>query len=115
MAKTIKYVKPVQYRSATGLTADIYRQMQADFLPIPLLTLHSPTPEVLAGVWSILRETLLAGGVERAQKEVVAAVVSKTNECPFCVDAHRLMLEATSDYDAAGAIMRGDYDSIHDP
>jgi AhpD family alkylhydroperoxidase len=109
------YVKPVPYSSATGLTADVYRQMQADFLPIPLLTLHSPAPEVLAGVWSILRETLLAGAVDRAQKEVVAAVVSKTNECPFCVDAHRLMLEATSDHDAAGAIMRGDYDSIHDP
>jgi AhpD family alkylhydroperoxidase len=110
-----RYVKPVLYGSATGLTAQVYRQMQTDFLPIPLLTLHSPAPEVLAGAWSILRETLLAGSVDRAQKEVVAAVVSKTNECPFCVDAHRLMLEATSDHDAAGAIMRGDYDRIQDP
>jgi AhpD family alkylhydroperoxidase len=115
LAKTIKYVKPVQFRFATGLTAEVYRQMQADFLLIPLLTLHSPAPEVLAGAWSILRETLLAGSVDRAQKEIVAAVVSKSNECPFCVDAHRLMLEATSDHHVVGAIMRGDYDSIHDP
>ena len=114
LAKT-RYVKPVPYSSATGLTADVYRQMHADFLPIPLLTLHSPAPELLAGVWSILREALLAGAVDRAQKEVVAAVVSKTNACPFCVDAHRLMLHATSDYDAADAIMRSDYDRIHDP
>ena len=56
-----RYVKPVPYSSATRLTADVYRQMQADFLPIPLLTLHSPAPEVLAGVWSMLREALLAG------------------------------------------------------
>ncbi|SRR6266496_1107457 len=103
MAKTIKYVKPVQYRSATGLTADIYRQMQADFLPVPLLTLHSPVPEVMAGVWSILRETLLAGQVDRALKEAVAATVSKTNACPFCVDAHTAMLHATSNHDAASA------------
>ena len=97
-----RYVKPVRYSSAMGLTAEVYRQMQADFLPIPLLTLHSPVPEVLAGVWSILRETLLAGAVDRAQKEVVAAVVSKTNECPFCVDAHRLMLEATAGSSCGG-------------
>jgi hypothetical protein len=38
LAKTIKYVKPVQFRFATGLTAEVYRQMQADCLPIPLLT-----------------------------------------------------------------------------
>src|SRR6266511_3915587 len=115
MAKTIKYVKPVQYRSATGLTADIYRQMQADFLPVPLLTLHSPVPEVMAGVWSILRETLLAGNVDRSRKAVVAATVSKTNACPFCVDAHTSMLHATANHDAASAILRGDYDRIHDP
>ena len=61
MGKGIQYVKPVAHGSATGLAAETYRQMQADFLPVPLLTLHSPVPEVLAGAWSILRESLLAG------------------------------------------------------
>jgi len=115
MAQTIHYVKAVPYGTAAGLTAEVYQHMQADFLPIPLLTLHSPVPEVMAGVWSILRETLLAGNVDRSLKEVVAATVSKTNECPFCVDAHTSMLHATSNHDAASAILRGDYDSIHDP
>jgi AhpD family alkylhydroperoxidase len=115
MAKTIKYVQPAPYRSATGLTAEAYQQMQADFLPVPLLTLHSPMPEVMAGVWSVLRESLLAGHVDRARKEAVAATVSKINACPFCVDAHTLMLEATSEHNAAATILRGDYDSIHDP
>ncbi len=50
--------------------------MQEDFFAAPLLTLHAPMPEVMAGVWSILRETLLAGQVDRAQKEVVAATLS---------------------------------------
>jgi AhpD family alkylhydroperoxidase len=115
MAKTIKYVTPVPYGSATGQTAEVYQQMLADFLPIPLLTLHSPAPEVMAGVWSILRETLLAGQVERSLKEAVAATVSQTNACPFCVDAHTSMLHATSSHDAASAILSGDYDRIHDP
>ncbi len=69
----------------------------------------------MAGVWSILRETLLAGNVDRSRKEVVAATVSKANACPFCVDAHTSMLHATANHDAASAILRGDYDSIHDP
>jgi hypothetical protein len=33
MAKTIKYVTPVPYGSATGQTAEVYQQMLADFLP----------------------------------------------------------------------------------
>ncbi len=111
MAKTIKYIKPTPYRSATGLTAEVY---QADFLPVPPVTLHSPLPEVMAGVWSILRETLTAGQADRALKEAVAAAVSKINECPYCVDVHTSMLHATSEHDAASAILRGDYDSIHD-
>src|SRR5262249_13547931 len=85
-----------------------------DFLPAPLVTLHAPVPAVLAGVWSILRETLLAGEVDRSHKEVIAATVSKANTCPFCVDAHTSLLHATSNHHAASAILRGDYDRIHD-
>jgi AhpD family alkylhydroperoxidase len=113
MAKTIKYIEPVQYSSAMGLAAEIYQQMQDDFLPVPPLTLHSPVPEVMAGAWSILRETLRTGHVDRALKEAVAAMVSKTNTCLYCVDVHTSMLHATSNHDAASAILRGDYDSIH--
>ena len=114
MAKTIQYVQPVPYGSATGLTAEVYEQMQADFMPAPLVALHSPVPEVMAGVWSMLRETLLAGPA-RARKEAVAAAVSQLNECHYCVEAHTVMLHATSDHEVAGALLRGDYDSIRDP
>jgi AhpD family alkylhydroperoxidase len=115
MARAIRYIKPVQYRSATGLAAEVYQHMQADFTLAPLVTLHTPAPAVMAGVWSLLRETLLTGRVDRAHKEVVAATVSQTNACPYCVDAHTMTLHATDAHDAASAILRGDYDSIHDP
>jgi AhpD family alkylhydroperoxidase len=114
MTGTIRYVETVRYGSATGLTAELYQQMKADFMVGPVMTLHSPLPEVMAGAWSILRETLLAGRVDRAIKEAVAAAVSKKNQCPFCVDAHTLMLRATGKHDVADAILRGDYDNIHD-
>jgi AhpD family alkylhydroperoxidase len=114
LAQTIKYVTPVPYASATGLTAELYQQMQHDFLPVPPLTLHSPVPHILAGLWSILQETLHTGQVDRGIKEAVAAAVSTTNACPYCVDVHTSMLHATADHAAADAILRGNYDRIRD-
>jgi hypothetical protein len=73
LAQTIQYVTPVPYVSATGLTADLYQQMRADFLPVPPLTLHSPVPHIMAGLWSILQETLHTGQVDRGIKEVEGA------------------------------------------
>jgi AhpD family alkylhydroperoxidase len=69
----------------------------------------------MAGVWSILRETLMAGKVDRSHKEAVAATVSKANECPFCVDVHTVLLRATSDDEVADAILREEHNRIHDP
>jgi AhpD family alkylhydroperoxidase len=115
LAKTIKYVKPVRYDSAKGLAAQVYDQLQTDFIPAPLVALHSPVPEIMAGVWSVLRESLMAGKVNRSYKEAVAATVSKANECPFCVDAHTVMLRATSNDDVANAILQDDHERIHDP
>lgn len=115
LAKSIRYVTPVPYRRATGLTAHIYQQLTTDFMPAPLVALHSPIPDLFASVWSILRESLLAGSANRSHKETVAATVSKTNECPFCVEAHTVMLRATSEHEVANAILQGDYDSIRDP
>jgi AhpD family alkylhydroperoxidase len=114
-AKAIRYVKPVRFDDATGLTAQVYRQMQEDFMVAPVLTLHSPEPEIMAGAWCVLRETLLAGKVDRTLKETVAATVSRLNACPFCVDAHTMMLHASAEHDVASAIRRGDFASIRDP
>lgn len=115
LAKTIKYVNPVKYEAAEGLAAQVYDQLQTDFIPAPLIALHSPVPEVMAGAWSMLRETLMAGQVNRSHKEAVAATVSRANECPFCVDAHTVMLRATSDDDVANAILQDAHERIQDP
>ncbi len=114
MAKTIRYVKPIPYNVATGYTAEIYHQMQLEFLPVPPLTLHSPAPMIMAGVWSVLRETLLVGQADRALKEAVASAISKSNQCPYCVDIHTTMLHATGQHKTAGAILQGQYQNIQD-
>src|SRR5207248_1006397 len=65
-------------------------------------------PEILAGAWGVFRETLLAGRVRREVKEAVAAAVSEGNACPWCVDAHSIVLYATGNGAAVKAVLRHD-------
>ncbi|APU15754.1 MULTISPECIES: carboxymuconolactone decarboxylase family protein [Actinoalloteichus] len=89
-----RHVSPVRPSAAVGLVADVYREVERDFgLLAPPIALHSPSPTVLAASWVLLRETLLAAGlVDRTAKEAVAAAVSLSNTCPYCVEVHSTTL-----------------------
>ncbi|MEV4054534.1 carboxymuconolactone decarboxylase family protein [Amycolatopsis sp. NPDC049688] len=91
-----RYVGVVPRRRATGLVAEVYRQVERDFSMLaPPVALHSAAPEALAAAWTVLRETLLAQGLAgRAAKEAVATGVSAANSCPYCVDVHGMTLAA---------------------
>lgn len=105
----IKYVSPVSEKSAYGLIAEVYAQIKEDFgqLVEPFV-LHSPSPRLLAAVWMAARESEVAGLVPREFKEAVAITVSRWNACPYCVDAHVVMLHAMGDHAAANGIGYGD-------
>ncbi|HEY6406143.1 MAG TPA: hypothetical protein VIY29_01620, partial [Ktedonobacteraceae bacterium] len=106
MSKYIKYVKPTEIATAQGLTAQVYAQIKGEIGIVPEpFTLHSPVPEILAGTWGIFRETMLTGQVRRPIKEAVAAAVSESNRCPWCVDAHSIVLYAAGESEAARAII----------
>jgi len=112
----IRYIKPVAPNSAEGLVARVYPQIKREFgALVEPFTLHSPSPELLAGAWSACRESLLVGSVRRDVKEAVAATVSRINQCPYCVDAHTIMLNATSARKSADAIIHQRDDQIRDP
>jgi AhpD family alkylhydroperoxidase len=110
MSTPYRYVTPVSKQAATGQVAAVYAQLAADFGldKAPTFMTLSPTPDLLAATWALMRESLLAGSAPRAAKEVVAAGVSLANRCPFCVDAHTMMLHATGDHRLAETIARGD-------
>ena len=111
----IRYVQPVATNSAEGLVARVYPQIKKEFgALVEPFTLHSPSPELLAGAWSACRESLLVGSVRRDVKEAVAATVSRINQCPYCVDAHTIMLNATSARNSADAIIHQQDDQIRD-
>lgn len=90
----IRHVAAVKRRSATSTVARVYRQMEDDFgLLAPPVGLHAPAPDVLAGVWMLLRETLVVqGATSRADKEAVATAVSLGNACPYCATIHNSAL-----------------------
>ncbi len=111
----MRYVQPVAMNSAEGLVARVYPQIKKEFgALVEPFTLHSPSPELLAGAWSACRESLLVGTVRRDVKEAVAATVSRINQCPYCVDAHTIMLNATSARNSAEAIIHRRDDQIRD-
>jgi AhpD family alkylhydroperoxidase len=92
----IKYVKAVSPRNAQGLVAEAYRQMQRDFVISPPFTIHSSQPEILAGIWMLVRETMLHGQVRREIKEAIATTVSESNACPYCREVHGMLMHAYS-------------------
>ena len=101
-------VEVIPPRRADGLVEQVYAEIRHDFgAVVEPFTLHSPAPELLAGVWRVFRESLLVGEVDRYLKEAVATTVSETNSCPWCVDAHTVMLHAAHRHDVASALRRG--------
>lgn len=110
----IRYLHPVPPAAATGLVAEVYSQAKREFGLLPPVPLHSPIPRLLAGAWCVLRETLLVGQVGRPVKEALAAEISRLNRCPFCIDAHTLMLEAAGEKEAARALAAREPGALRD-
>ena len=111
----IKYIQAIAPRYAEGLVKPVYAQIKRDFGKIvePFL-LHSPIPELLAGAWMVCRETELVGSVPRYIKEAAAVAVSQQNQCPYCIDAHTIMLCAENEKELSKAIKNGNYIQIKD-
>src|SRR5262245_56568052 len=105
MARRIRYVTAVAPREARGLVAAVYAQLRADFGRVAEpLAVHSPAPELLAGAWGVVRETLLVGRVPRGVKASIAGTVSAVNRCPSCVDVHTMLARAAGYPEAARAV-----------
>jgi AhpD family alkylhydroperoxidase len=115
MSKHIKYdLQVIAPSTASERIRAIYAQIKHDLMQVPEpFSIHSPAPEILAGVWGIFRESLVAGHVDRGLKEVIAATIAKINRCPWCVDAHSIALYATGRSNAVKALAA--HDSALDP
>ena len=79
----MRFIETVAPREAGGLVGRVYGEVKHDFALLrdpdgnsPFLA-HSPHPELLAGMWSVLYETVLVEGAVRPVLVVVGLVVSQ--------------------------------------
>ncbi|MET7735356.1 carboxymuconolactone decarboxylase family protein [Streptomyces sp. NPDC005402] len=110
MSTPFRYTRPLPPKAATGRVAEVYEQLSRDFgidEPVTFVVLSS-APELLAPAWALMRESLIAGPGSRTGKELAALGVSLANRCPFCVDAHTMLLHATGDHALAEHLARGE-------
>jgi AhpD family alkylhydroperoxidase len=115
MGSLVQHITPVAPDAAEGLVAEVYAQLRREFQIAPPLTLHSPAPPILAGAWSVTRESQIAlGRLARPMKEAIAASVSRVNTCPYCVDAHTGLLHGAAKHDVAASIRDGQPEAITD-
>ncbi len=110
----INYIKSIDPSQASGLVLDVYSQLKRDFGQIvEPIALHSIIPELLASNFCAFRETyIIEDKVERDVKDAIATSVSKINKCPWCIDAHSIMLYGLKSTKVAKAIQTGDLDII---
>ncbi|WP_412543680.1 carboxymuconolactone decarboxylase family protein [Longispora sp. K20-0274] len=115
--RQVKYVTPVSTTNATGLVSEVYDQVADEMrLVVPPALLHSPSPDLLAAYWMLMREPLLPTvTVSRAVKEAVAAVVSVANICPYCAEMHSIGLYDLSTEQEAEAVVADKLDEVADP
>ncbi|MFE9772001.1 carboxymuconolactone decarboxylase family protein [Streptomyces sp. NPDC005931] len=108
MTTPFLHTRPPAPESATGRVAEVYAQIARDFgidRP-PTFVVLSSAPELLAPAWALMRESLIAGPGSRTARELTAYGVSLANKCPFCVDAHTVLLHATGDHALAERLAR---------
>src|SRR5688500_2952543 len=88
----------------------VYQQIARELGPrrAPVFMTLSPVPDILAGTWALTREALVAGPASRVDRELVATAVSVANRCPFCVDAHTIMLHSAGAHALAETLARGE-------
>jgi AhpD family alkylhydroperoxidase len=113
-SKQIKHIRAVPTREADELVGEVYDQMKREFQLVPPIVLHSPIPDLLAGVWGVMREAVVAGPTSRVLRETACEAVSVLNRCSFCVDAHSALLNGLGQASTADAIRANRLDLIRD-
>ncbi|PMB00811.1 hypothetical protein CEN50_01855 [Fischerella thermalis CCMEE 5268] len=112
----MKYLTPIKPSHKDDLLNRTYVQIQQEALTIPTFVMHSVSPTLFAGNWSLFREVFLVDNqVNREVKEAINLAVSKINTCPYCVDAHSIMLSGLRHDKVAIAIVKNDLNAIADP
>ena len=93
----MSYIREIEESDASGEIGTMYERLRAERGRVSnILKVHSLRPQALAHHLDLYMGLLFGPGkLSRAQREMIAVVVSAANDCAYCVSHHR---EALSRY-----------------
>lgn len=91
----VRHLKRPDLVPSEPLARKVLDQAAREFQVAPPITIHLSDPGLMASVWCLTREAYVVGVAGRAQREAVAAAVSRINQCPYCVTVHAGMYAST--------------------
>ena len=113
--KTMRYIRAIPRRKATGLVAQVYSMIEEDFFINGSLTSRSKVPALMAAMWTAGRESILVDDrLDRTTKEAMNAVLSQVNDCPYCGDMLISLVHAGGQHEAASNIFSQNEAAIAD-
>lgn len=113
----MRYIREVKRSRRSARATQVFAELKR-FLPGPTpgpFRLHAATPDFLDAYWQQLRDVYLTGEVPREHKDVIAAAVSQTNRCPYCVEAHSTMVGAWQKDEITRAVLEDRPELVDDP
>lgn len=109
MSVLIRHVTPVPPQRARGLLAEVYAQVNAEFSTAgPAVMMMSPSAELMAAGWSLMRESQLAGDIPPLDKAIVALGAARANRLPYDIEAFLTILRMLGGPELADAAERGE-------
>ena len=86
----MSWIHEIEESDATGDIADVYARLREERGRVAnILKVHSLRPPALVHHLDLYMGLLFGpGGLSRAQRELIAVVVSRANRCAYCVSHH---------------------------
>ena len=105
------FIEMISEEGAKGELRKLYEQYRAPWGGVDnILRIHSLLPHTLTPHYDLYKSIMYGKGpLTRPQREMIAVVVSKTNQCTYCIHHHSdALLRVTKDRTLADAV-RTDY------
>ena len=108
------WIETIDEDDASGSLKTVYDRVSSTRSKVAnIMKVHSLRPETMQVHHDLYREFLFARtDLSRAERELIAVVVSDANDCAYCVAHHRAALNAYwNDDDRIDAVLLGDADA----
>lgn len=114
-ARAVKYLEVQTLKDSRGKIREINRQINEDLGLAGPLSLSTVSERVHSVRWAVSRESYVASTfISRRDKELLAAVVSQINKCPYCAEAHSATLGSGGEAGLGPAIADGSWKQLSD-